>query len=369
MKFIKDEILEFSKTLKVLYVEDDKDSRQYTLLILDDIFKDITIAVDGIDGLNKFKTNKFDLIISDINMPNMDGIKMLENIRATDIDIPFIILSAYDDIKYLMDSIKSGIDGYIVKPINLDQLSHTMIKIFKKMKKSIEIDEYKKKITDINNDLEIEMITRIGEVYGLNQELLETQKEVIFTLGAIGEARCRETGNHVKRVASYSALLGEKYGLDKEECDIIKLASTMHDIGKVGIPDSILNKPSKLTEKEFDEMKTHAQLGHDMLADSDKPLLKAGAVIALEHHEKYDGTGYPNGLQGEEINLYGRIVALADVFDALGSSRVYKEAWEDERIFELFRYEKEKHYDPKLIDIFFDNVDKFISIRDQYKDL
>jgi len=368
MKLIKDELIEFSKTLKVLYVEDDKDTREYTLLMLDYIFDDITVAVDGIDGLNKFETTKFDLIISDINMPNMDGIQMLKKIRAKDINIPFIILSAYDEVKYLLDSIDSGIDGYILKPIDLEQLSSTMTKILKKLKYVIQLEDKNKKSIELYNEFEMQMIEKVSEIYGLNQELIDTQKEVIFKIGTIGETRCRETANHVKRVALYSELLAKEYGLSSDECEVVKLASTMHDIGKIGIPDAILNKNGKHTFEEFKEMKTHSQLGHDMLVDSNKELLKAAATVALEHHEKYDGTGYPNALKGENIHLYGRIVALADVFDALGSDRVYKDAWEDEKIFELFKEEKGKHFDPKLVDIFFDNVDSFISIRDKYKD-
>ncbi|MFT5660094.1 MAG: response regulator RpfG family c-di-GMP phosphodiesterase [Sulfurimonas sp.] len=202
----------------------------------------------------------------------------------------------------------------------------------------------------------------------LYREIEETQKEVVFTMGAIGESRSKETGNHVKRVAEYSKLLALSYGLSQEEADMIKQASPMHDIGKVAIPDAILNKPARFTPEEFEHMKKHAQLGYEMLHHSTRPLLQTAAVVANEHHEKWDGSGYPNGLAGKDIHIYGRITALADVFDALGSDRVYKKAWEDERIFELFREERGKHFDPDLIDIFFKDLDKFLSIRDTFKD-
>ncbi|MEA1918975.1 MAG: HD domain-containing protein [Campylobacterota bacterium] len=209
---------------------------------------------------------------------------------------------------------------------------------------------------------------RYHEVKSLQQEIEETQKEVVFTMGAIGESRSKETGNHVKRVAEYSKLLAKYYGLDDKECEMLKQASPMHDIGKVAIPDAVLNKPGRFNEAERKIMDTHAALGYEMLEYSDRPLLKMAATVAYEHHEKWDGSGYPQGTSGENIHIYGRITALADVFDALGSDRVYKKAWDDERIFSLFREERGKHFDPKLIDIFFDNLDEFLKIRDQFKD-
>ncbi|RXI39962.1 response regulator receiver protein [Arcobacter cloacae] len=208
----------------------------------------------------------------------------------------------------------------------------------------------------------------ITDVIELHKEIEESQKEIIYKMGEIGESRSNETGNHVKRVANYSKLLATLYGLDEKECDILFTASPMHDIGKVGIPDSILNKPGKLDENEWKIMRKHCVIGYNILKNSKREILKAAAIVAMTHHEKWDGTGYPKGLKGEEIHIYGRITAIADVFDALGSHRCYKKAWEDEKIFELLRDEKDKHFDPKLIDLFFENIDKFIEIRDRYKD-
>ena len=208
----------------------------------------------------------------------------------------------------------------------------------------------------------------ITDVIELHKEIEDTQREIIYKMGEIGESRSNETGNHVKRVANYSKLLATLYGLDEKECDILFTASPMHDIGKVGIPDSILNKPGKLDENEWKIMRKHCVIGYNILKNSKREILKAAAIVAMTHHEKWDGTGYPKGLKGEEIHIYGRITAIADVFDALGSHRCYKKAWEDEKVFELLRNEKSKHFDPKLVDLFFENLDKFIEIRDRYKD-
>ena len=202
----------------------------------------------------------------------------------------------------------------------------------------------------------------------LSKEIQDTQKEVVFTMGAIGETRSKETGNHVKRVAEYSKILALAYGLTQEEAELLKQASPMHDIGKVAIPDDILKKPGRFTKSEREIMNTHAELGYEMIKHSNRPLLKAAATVAYEHHEKWDGTGYPRGLKGEEIHIYGRITALADVFDALGSDRVYKKAWDDEKIFKLIKDERGKHFDPKLVDIFFENLDDILEVREKFKD-
>jgi PAS domain S-box-containing protein len=200
------------------------------------------------------------------------------------------------------------------------------------------------------------------------KEIENIQKEVIFTMGSIGESRSQETANHVKRVAEYSKVLALSYGLSINEVEILEQASPMHDIGKVGIPDAILNKPGKLTSQEFEVMKTHVDIGYKMLQSSERTLLKSAAIVAHEHHEKWDGSGYPRGLKGEEIHIYGRITALADVFDALGSDRCYKKAWDDEKVFSFLREESGKHFDPKLIELFFENIERILEIRNRFSD-
>ena len=202
----------------------------------------------------------------------------------------------------------------------------------------------------------------------LSKEIEETQKEVVFTMGSIGERRSKETGNHVKRVAEYSSVLALAYGMSKEEAELLKQASPMHDIGKIAIPDNILNKPGRFDDNERAIMNEHARLGYEMIRHSERPLLKAASVVAYQHHEKWDGSGYPNGLAGEEIHIYGRITALADVFDALGSDRVYKKAWSDERIFSLIKEESGKHFEPKLVELFFENLDTIKSVREEFQD-
>ncbi len=203
--------------------------------------------------------------------------------------------------------------------------------------------------------------TAFNNLY-LNKEIIDTQKELIETLGETVEKRSKEASHHVKRVAQISYELAKLTGLGEEELIMIRSASPMHDVGKIGIPDAILLKPGKLTEEEFDQMKTHTDIGRDILAHSDRKVLKTASIIAYEHHEKWNGTGYPNGTKGEDIHIYGRITAIADVFDALLHKRCYKDPWPIEKVIDLFKEEKGKHFDPQLVDILLDNIEVFKKI-------
>ncbi|MCD4757330.1 MAG: DUF3369 domain-containing protein [Arcobacteraceae bacterium] len=192
----------------------------------------------------------------------------------------------------------------------------------------------------------------------LNDEVIETQKEIVERLGGVIENRCSSTAEHVHRVAQLSYLLAKEYGLSEDEAYKLKLASPMHDIGKIGIPDKVLLKPEQLTPDEFKIIQKHVDIGEEILANTNREILKIAEVVVAQHHEKYDGTGYPRGLKGDQIHIYGRITAIADVFDALSYKRVYKDAWEYEKILEYFKQQRGKQFDPELIDIFFNNLDK-----------
>ncbi len=196
----------------------------------------------------------------------------------------------------------------------------------------------------------------------LNKEIIDTQKELIETLGETVEKRSKEASHHVRRVANISYELARRIGLSEQEAQMIRRASPMHDVGKIGIADSILLKEGPLTPEEFDIMKEHARIGRDILAHSNKEVLKAASIIAYEHHEKWNGSGYPNGTKGEEIHIYGRITAVADVFDALLHRRCYKEPWSLEDVITYFKDEKGKHFDPTLVDILLDNLEVFKKI-------
>ena len=190
-------------------------------------------------------------------------------------------------------------------------------------------------------------------------EIIATQKDIICIMGEAVESRSLETGQHINRVADGSALLGKLAGLSTDECELLRMAAPMHDVGKIGIPDAVLNKPGKLTPDEYKLMQTHAQLGYNILSQSKRPILKAAAIVALEHHEKWDGSGYPRGLAGEDIHIFGRVVAIIDVFDALASNRCYREAMPMAKALQIITDGYGKHFDPRLLDLFLENLALF----------
>lgn len=202
----------------------------------------------------------------------------------------------------------------------------------------------------------------------LTQEIEHTQHEIIYTLGEVTEARSYETGFHVKRVGEFSRIMARRYGLDIKQANLLKVAAALHDVGKVGIPDAILNKPGALTETEFEVMKEHALLGHKILGKSKREMLKTASIIAHQHHEHFDGSGYPQGLKADEINIFARIVAVSDVFDALSSDRIYRPAWNDERIYDYFREHRGSKFDPDIVDTFFEALPELLEIRALFSD-
>jgi len=260
------------------------------------------------------------------------------------------------------ETIELGANDFITKPYNIDILRSRTINYAK-------LNLLTRQTQEQNIILEEKVLKRTKELQNALQLSKETELEISTRLGLACEARDPETGGHIQRMSHYSKLLAELYGLSQEECEIILYAAPLHDIGKIAIPDNILLKPGRFEPQEFEIMKTHAQLGANMLKnDKNLPILNAGYIIALEHHEKWDGTGYPNSKKGEDISLYGRIVAIADVFDALSSPRCYKEPMPLEKVLSIMKKDAGIHFDPKLIEIFLLNLDKFLEIQELYKD-
>ncbi len=206
------------------------------------------------------------------------------------------------------------------------------------------------------------------EISHLNTEIIETQKDLISRLGDVIETRSHETANHVRRVAKISAVLGKAYGLSNEELQALTIVSPMHDVGKIAISEAILQKPAKLSPKEFEIMKTHTQIGYDIFKNAERQMLKYASLVALEHHERWDGTGYPYGKKGDEISIFARITAIADVYDALCSNRPYKKAWLPEDALIYLVNERGKIFDPHLVDLFLENNLEINKIREEWSD-
>ncbi|MGI2258197.1 DUF3369 domain-containing protein [Shewanella sp. GXUN23E] len=227
-------------------------------------------------------------------------------------------------------------------------------------------------ISDLNKKLIDILAVNVGIAFEnlmLSKEVESTQSELIMRLGDVVESRSKEAANHVKRMSEYCFELGLLAGLTESEAQFLRRAAPMHDIGKIAIPDAILLKKGKLDEQEWEVMKTHPEVGFQILGDSERPILQVAAQISLEHHEKYDGTGYPKQLKGEEISLYARIVAIADVFDALTHARCYKDAWPLDDVLVEMKKGAGKHFDPFLLALFMENINTFVAIKDQWRDL
>ena len=464
------------KKLHILYAEDDNSVVEFVkILFKKNNIDNVVFVKNGIEALSIYEKNKFDLVITDMLMPEMDGFTLIEHIKKIDSKQVFLMVTGLESREDLIRAIELRVHFFIEKPINPNkfknviqecftyihnkeeaELSNLLLKqykyaidtstilskadtsgrityvnkafskisqysedecigknhnlvrhsdmpddVFKDMWQTIKskktwrgiiknrakdgseyiVDSWIIPLLDTNNEI-IEYLGIRHDVTKLEhykddlqnqleiavRDIVDTQKEVVFTMGAIGETRSKETGFHVKRVAEYSYLLAILAGLDDESAELLKLASPMHDIGKVGIPDAILNKPGKLDVDEFEIMKTHAALGYDMLKGSSRDILQTSAIVAYEHHEKWDGTGYPRALKKENIHIYGRITAICDVFDALGSDRCYKKAWPLEDILKHFTAQSGKQFDPRLVKLLFDNLDTFLEIRDKYID-
>ena len=324
-------------------------------------------ALNAKDALEIIDKIDIDLIITDAKMPNMNGGEFLQELQKNEKtkDIPTIMLTGYAENEIRKQALEAGIIEFLLKPIIPEEF-----------------------ILRLKNVLKLKMIS--DELKVKNEELYKTRLQIIRRLGKAAEYKDNETGLHVIRVAHYSLLLSKLLGLDEELQELIFQAAPMHDIGKIGVPDSILLKPDKLTDEEFSIIKFHPEDGDEILqplseeeiklyhahttigdiivGEENTPLLRVAGIIAKTHHEKWDGSGYPNNLKGEEIPIEGRIVALADIFDALSTKRHYKPKFPIEKCVEIISELSGNHLQPEIVDLFKKNVDKFIEIQEKFNE-
>ena len=301
------------------------------------------------------------MVLLDLMMPEMDGYETLKRIKAEPRyqDIQIIMITALSEKAILKETLKLGADEFLNKPIDIEELK-IRIKNVLKLKKHID------KIKDINQNLEKMVSEKTIEIQTSLWIIKRTERDIVTILGKAGEHRDTDTGNHVIRMSQYCALLAKHVGMSEAEQEVILLASPLHDIGKIGISDTILLKPGKLSAEEFEIMKTHSQIGYDILSSKNTPLLQAAKHIAISHHEKWDGTGYPNQYKGKDIHIYGRICAIADVFDALMSKRPYKQPFTLDEALTIMEDGREKHFDPELLDVFLDCAPEVLEIKKQF---
>lgn len=303
-------------------------------------YSNVICTQDPCQVLTLYQEHQSDLILLDINMPILDGFGVMQQLNSLTNNMlpPIIVLTAQHMQEFKQRALDNGARDYVTKPFDAGEL-------LSRVHNMLEVQMAHKFMHHQNEILEHKVEER-------TEELAETRLKVVRYLGRAAEYRDNETGLHVIRMSQMSMLLAKSVGLDKYQCNLLLNAAPMHDIGKIGIPDHILLKPGKLDAKEWEIMKTHSAIGHDVFSGDSSDLILMAQEIAISHHEKWDGNGYPKGLKGEAIPLMGRITALADVFDALTSERPYKKAWSIEKAINYIQSESGVHFDPTLVEHF-----------------
>jgi two-component system response regulator RpfG len=343
---------------KVLIVDDEATGRTILSKIIQQVEDDIGVeAFDNAqEALNWLDDNHPDLIITDYRMPEMNGIELIKKIRDRPgmQDIPIVVITVVSEKSVRYDALEAGATAFLTRPI--DQIEcrtscHNLLKLHEQQ--SIIQDR-------------ADWLARQVEV--ATQQVVLREKETLLRLAKAGEYRDEETGNHVVRMAKYSRQIAEALGLSEAECDEIEYAAPMHDIGKIGIHDDVLLKPGKLEPQEWLTMQQHTTIGHAILSNSQSRYIQTGSIIALNHHEKFDGTGYPHGIAGTDIPLVARIVGVADVFDALLSQRPYKEPWSEAEAQDYLEQHSGTQFDPICVEAFFERIETIKSIFADFSD-
>lgn len=329
------------KNAKILLVDDNKTNIDVLVQTLRDDYS-LSVALNGKKAIEHVHANKTDLILLDILMPGMDGFEVCTKLKSDPKtrDIPIIFITALEKSGHKTKGFETGAVDYITKPFDVAEVRA-------RVKTHLALKTAQEALKNQNYLLEEKVLER-------TRDLEKTQIEIVYRLGKAAEYRDEETGQHIQRMSEYCRVLGKAAGLSEKESGLLALASTMHDVGKIGISDTILFKPGKLTDEEWETMKTHATIGARLLSRSDTKLLQEAEAIARTHHEKWDGSGYPQGLRETEIPLYGRIVCIGDVFDALISERPYKKACPVDQALDEIRAGRGSHFDPTLAGLFLD---------------
>ncbi len=330
----------------VLIVDDSTENIDVLNGILNDSYN-IKFAKSGKMAIKIAEKFQPDIILLDIMMPEMDGYEVCEKLKLSPVttNIPIIFVSAKDQELDEAKGFELGAVDYITKPV-----SPVIVKARVRTQLSL-------------MDQQLELSKQVKEK---TKELVETRLEIINKLSVAAEYKDTDTGLHVTRMSKYCYIMAQEYGFNEEAAELLLNASPMHDVGKIGIPDHILEKPAKLDSDEWEVMMTHCQIGKDILGDNENPLLKIASIVALQHHEKWNGKGYPNGLSGVQIDINARITAVADVFDALTSDRPYKKAWEVEKAVSVIQEDSGTHFDPKVVEVFLKSLDKILDVKNTY---
>lgn len=359
---------------KILVVDDEEQNVRLLSSLLKAEEYAIDTASNGREAVEKVKLSPPDLVLMDIMMPDMDGYEACSLIKndAESVNIPVVIVTALTDRESKLRGLEVSANEFLTKPID-------RIELILRVKNLLRIKEYEDFVISHNQLLELEVRKRtydlqaaMEEIEAAHKEIKESYIETIYRLTLAAEFKDEDTATHIKRISYYCKVLCNLLGQSAEFCETMFYAGPMHDIGKIGIPDNILLKPGKLTPEEFDIIKTHTTIGGRILSNSSSEFLAAAEVVALTHHERWDGTGYPRGLKGEDIPLMGRIMNIVDQYDSLRSKRPYKVPFSHEQAFDIIvkgdGRTKPEHFDPRILKTFSDAADEFNRIFEGYQD-
>ena len=353
---------------RILIVDDEEGIRRLLGYMLQAQGYETVLASDARDARVKLAEQIFALILCDVNMPGESGMDLVRDILQQYPHTAVIMVTGLDSPVLANAALEIGVFGYIVKPFESNKVMIDVANALRRRKLELENRLHRENLEDVVKTRTLALQQALEWLERSEQELRLSREETIQRLAIAAEYRDGATAQHIQRMSHYCELLARKYGLPAERCDLIRTASPMHDIGKIGTPDHVLLKPGKFTPEEFDVISQHAEIGYRILSGSDAEILKVAASIAWTHHERWDGNGYPRKLKGEEIPIEGRIAAIADAFDALTTQRVYKPAFTLDYAVELMNKHRGTHFDPELLDIFFASRDEIQRIYDQYGD-
>lgn len=348
---------------KILIVDDEKIIRCLIIDILTPLGYEVIQACDGIEAIEIVEKCKPDVILLDVTMPRMDGFQVLKKLKENDETktIPIIMVTSFKEIRMRVKAIELGVDDFLSKPMDI-------IELRARVKSLIKVKSYNDYMINYQKKLESEVTKRTEEVQSAIEKAKDASYETILILSRAAEYRDTDTGAHILRVSHYAEEITRKLGKSDEEVEAVLYGAPMHDVGKIGIPDSILLKPGKLTDDEFKIMQEHVNIGVHILEGSNSEFIKKGEEIALSHHEKWNGKGYPQCLKGKNIPFSGRVIAVADVFDALTTQRPYKEPFPIEKSKNIIKSGRSSDFDPAVVDAFFAVFDQILQIKDKYKD-
>jgi putative two-component system response regulator len=351
---------------QILIVDDDSTVRSMLERMLGRHGYECVSATNGAEARAMLASAPFDLALCDLNMPGESGLELVEHVATEHPETATIMVTGADDSTIAEKALELGTYGYVIKPFYNNELLINIANALRRRRLELESRKHRVSLETAVRERTSELEESVQELRRTEEEVRQSQKDTIYCLSRAAEFRDGDTGPHIESMSHYCYLLAQRLGLDREWCELLYLASPLHDVGKIGIPDRILLKPGPLDAEERQLVQTHAEIGHRMLAGSGGELLELAARVAWTHHEHFDGGGYPRGLAGENIPVEGRIAAVADVFDALTSDRVYRPAFSLESAIEEMRSLRGTQFDPAIFDRFMASFDDVLEVKALY---